>query len=115
VHGRILPRRSWQSAHAYQTIWLPEDSPLIVTGRKAQALLQSRLEIPVELAMRFQNPSIPSAITKLISQSIEELIALPLFPNSIEDMVVFTGAARRSKSASDTTEWCPLDGTPTRN
>src|ERR1700756_1894016 len=59
VVGFILINRAKQSAHAYQTIWTPAGSPLIVTSRRVQAELQKRLPVPVELAMRYQNPSIP--------------------------------------------------------
>ena len=57
VYGCILPFRPKQSAEAYEKIWLPEGSPLIVTSKRVQAELQRRVPIPVELAMRYQNPS----------------------------------------------------------
>ncbi len=81
VNALILPRRPRQSAEAYEQIWLPEGSPLIVTSKKVQALLQDRVELPVELAMRYQNPSIESAIASLKEQGIEELLVIPLFPH----------------------------------
>ena len=65
VHFAILPTRPKQSAHAYQTIWTPEGSPLIVTSRNVQAKLRSRVSVPVELAMRYQNPSIENALRHL--------------------------------------------------
>ena len=52
VHCCILPFRPKQSAHAYEQIWLPEGSPLVVTSQKVQAELRRRVTIPVELAMR---------------------------------------------------------------
>src|SRR5438445_8633764 len=61
VHFAILPSRPKQSAHAYQTIWTPAGSPLVITSRNVQARLQAKVEVPVELAMRYQNPSIPDA------------------------------------------------------
>src|SRR2546421_12374399 len=62
VYGCILPFRPKQSAEAYHKIWLPEGSPLVVTSKKVRAELQRRIELPIELAMRYQNPSIESAI-----------------------------------------------------
>src|ERR1041385_7531015 len=65
VEFGILPKRPHQSAEAYRSIWTAEGSPLIVSSRRVQKLLQECLEIPVELAMRYQNPSIESGVTKL--------------------------------------------------
>jgi ferrochelatase len=81
VHFAILPSRPKQSAHAYRSIWTPEGSPLIVTSRRVQAALQQRVRVPVELAMRYQNPSIESAVRKLAGQGIDELLLIPLFPH----------------------------------
>ena len=81
VNFAILPKRPKESAHAYQSIWTAEGSPLVVTSRRVQAALQQRLNIPVELAMRYQNPSIDAAVEKLSQQCIEELLLIPLFPH----------------------------------
>src|ERR1043165_9892646 len=62
VVSQILIKRPAESAHAYQTIWTKERSPLIATINKVQALLQKKVSVPVELAMRYQNPSVPNAI-----------------------------------------------------
>jgi protoheme ferro-lyase len=59
VNFAILPSRPKQSAHAYQSIWTEAGSPLVVTNRNVQAKLQQKLSLPIELAMRYQNPSIP--------------------------------------------------------
>src|SRR5207248_7010466 len=56
VHFAILPSRPKQTAEAYQKIWLPGGSPLVVISRKVQAKLQEQVTMPVELAMRYQNP-----------------------------------------------------------
>ena len=81
VHLAILPSRPAQSAEAYEKIWTPEGSPLVVTSRKVQKKLQDRLSLPVGLAMRYQNPSIESAIQKFHRDNIEELLVIPLFPH----------------------------------
>src|SRR5689334_3380465 len=64
VHFAILPTRPKQSAEAYEKIWAPEGSPLVVISRNVQKKLQSRMSVPVELAMRYRNPSIPDAISR---------------------------------------------------
>jgi protoporphyrin/coproporphyrin ferrochelatase len=81
VVGMILINRPKQSAHAYQTIWTEEGSPLIAISRRVQSLLQERLDVPVELAMRYQNPSIESAVRNLRDKSISDLLLIPLFPH----------------------------------
>ena len=81
VHFTILPSRPKESAHAYEKIWTPEGSPLIVTSRNVQKKLQARLDVPVELAMRYQNPSIESAIQKLNNGKVDDLLLIPLFPH----------------------------------
>jgi protoporphyrin/coproporphyrin ferrochelatase len=81
VHFSILPKRPHESAHAYQSIWLPEGSPLVLTSKKVQAKLQELVNVPVELAMRYQNPSIDDAIEKIAADGVEELLLIPLFPH----------------------------------
>ena len=66
VYGAILPFRPKQSAHAYQLVWTPEGSPLISISRKVLELIRPRFDMPVELAMRYQNPSIPDAVYRLL-------------------------------------------------
>lgn len=81
IVGMILIRRPRQSAHAYASIWTPEGSPLIVLGRIVQRQLQERLGLPVELAMRYQNPSIPEVVERLVQQGIDRVHLIPLFPH----------------------------------
>jgi len=81
VHLAILPGRSAQSAEAYEKIWTLEGSPLVATSRKVRDALQARAAIPVELAMRYRNPSIREAIRKLREQGIQEVLLIPLFPH----------------------------------
>jgi ferrochelatase len=77
----ILPFRPRKSAEAYQTIWTRKGSPLVVTSKRVSAELERRLIVPVELAMRYQNPSIKDAVARLAGQGIEELFLIPLFPH----------------------------------
>jgi ferrochelatase len=81
IVGMILINRPKESAHAYQTIWTPEGSPLIVTSRNVRRLLQERVHVPVELAMRYQNPSIESAVQNLARRGVTRLHLIPLFPH----------------------------------
>lgn len=81
VYGAILPKRPRQSAEAYQKIWRPEGSPLVMAGRKVRAELQQRLGTPVELGMRYQSPSIASALDHLREQGVAECLVIPMFPH----------------------------------
>jgi len=81
VNFAILPARPKQSAEAYHKIWKPEGSPLVNMGRKVQKELQRRVGLPVELAMRYQSPSIQSAITKLRDQGVDKIVLIPMFPH----------------------------------
>jgi len=83
VYGMILPRRPKESAEAYKRIWTPEGSPLVVISKNVRQELQRRIgpEVPVELAMRYQSPSIESAIKSLNAQGVRDLLVIPLFPH----------------------------------
>ncbi len=81
IVGMILINRPKESAHAYEKIWTPEGSPLIATTRNIQQKLQARLPVPVEWAMRYQNPSISRALGLLYSQGARDILVIPLFPH----------------------------------
>ncbi len=81
VHLSILPKRPALSAEAYQKIWTPEGSPLVVTSRKVRAALQVRSGARVELAMRYRSPSILEAVGKLREEGVQEVLLIPLFPH----------------------------------
>ena len=81
VNCCILPTRPKQSAEAYHKIWTDEGSPLVSMGRRVQLLLQDRLDTPVELAMRYQNPSIPHAVQELRRKNVHDLLVIPMFPH----------------------------------
>ena len=82
----ILTIRPRRSAKLYQTVWTEDGSPLLVNSlsqtEKLKAALEKKYnyEIPVELGMRYGNPSIHSAIEKLTSQNVRNITVLPLYP-----------------------------------
>jgi len=83
VNLTILPKRPAESAEAYEKIWTPEGSPLVVTSRHLQQELHQRVgsSLTVELAMRYQNPSIESALVGLRTKGVQDLLIFPLFPH----------------------------------
>lgn len=76
----ILPTRPKKSAEAYRKIWWKEGSPLIVLSERLRAKLQNEFDFPVEMAMRYGNPSIKSGLEKLKSQGCEDILVVPLYP-----------------------------------
>jgi ferrochelatase len=83
VGGLIVPARAKKSAEAYETIWTKEGSPLVVLTRRLQAALQPLVAEPVEIAMRYGNPSMEDAYRNLVKKNpdLEEVIAIPLYPH----------------------------------
>jgi protoporphyrin/coproporphyrin ferrochelatase len=81
VNCLILPKRPRESAHAYETIWTKDGSPLVVTSKAVQRLLQQRVDVPVELCMRYQNPTPEVALASLQRQGVTEVHLIPLFPH----------------------------------
>ncbi len=88
----ILPFRPQASAAAYQTIWTPEGSPLVVTSRRFRDLLQEKVQERVEVAMRYGRPSIPSVLEEIVARGTNRLLLVPLYPHyamsSYETVVV---------------------------
>ncbi len=82
VRGIIAPFRSGRSAKLYRQLWTKDGSPLKFYGEKVARDLQVALgnSYCVELAMRYQNPSISSALEKLAGHQVQEILVLPLFP-----------------------------------
>lgn len=82
VNGIIVPFRSSKSAKLYKAIWTPEGSPLLINSIKQKELLQKELgnSFVVELGMRYQKPSIESALDKLREAKVDQIIMIPLYP-----------------------------------
>ncbi|MDP2068063.1 MAG: ferrochelatase [Lutibacter sp.] len=80
VKGIILNTRPKKSAAAYKKIWWDEGSPLIVLSQRLHKKVQENTNIPVELAMRYGNPSMKSGIQKLADQGVDEILLIPLYP-----------------------------------
>ncbi len=102
VRGCILPKRPKRTAEAYAKIWTDRGSPLIAMSRRVRKKVQEQVEMPVELAMRYGNPSIPDALTRIGQMGIEHLFIMPLYPHyamsSYETVVVKVEACIREMS-----------------
>lgn len=83
VKGVIIPKRAANSAATYKTIWDKETgSPLMYYSLLQKEMLQEQLgeEYHVELAMRYQNPSIESVLERMQGMFLESIKVVPLFP-----------------------------------
>ncbi|MDF2437231.1 MAG: ferrochelatase [Bacteroidota bacterium] len=82
VNGIIVPFRSSKSAKLYEKIWTPEGSPLLTNSVKVQNKLQQALgnDYVVELGMRYQSPSLESALDQLRKKQVSKIIIIPLYP-----------------------------------
>ncbi|WP_454786084.1 ferrochelatase [Legionella sp. WA2024007413] len=80
VYAFILPFRSRRSAHAYQSIWTEQGSPLLFHSQNLVNQLQKEVgaEHLIALGMRYGEPSIESALNKL--KHCESITILPLYP-----------------------------------
>ncbi len=82
VRGIIAPFRSGSSSRLYQRLWTENGSPLKFYGERLAAGLQQALgeTYAVELGMRYQNPSVESAVDRLMQRQVQRIVVLPLFP-----------------------------------
>jgi len=81
----ILVIRPSRSAAAYRKIWTDEGSPLMIHSQAIANELRQRLssnKVPthVELAMTYGEPSVESAIEKLIEAGARRIVTVPLYP-----------------------------------
>lgn len=82
LHGIVLPLRAKRVAKLYQSIWMPDGSPIkVITARQAK-VLQMRLgaDARVYFAMRYGSPSIESVLKQIVSDGADKITVLPLYP-----------------------------------
>lgn len=85
VRGIIVPFRTPKSAKIYNQLWDLGNgkSPLLTHTEEVKRLLQQRFEsedVTIEMAMRYQNPSMESVLERMRQANYEQIIILPLFP-----------------------------------
>jgi protoporphyrin/coproporphyrin ferrochelatase len=89
VNFIIAPFRAPKSAKIYQKLWTEnglsdgrQGSPLLLYSESVKRKLQNALgnNFEVELAMRYQNPSMDSVLEKMRKKNYKKIIIFPLFP-----------------------------------
>jgi ferrochelatase len=80
-----VPFRAPKSAKIYKELWEVGNgiSPLKTHTENVLKLVQERFnatEVKVEMAMRYQNPSMESVLGRMQKEHYDQLIIIPLFP-----------------------------------
>lgn len=81
----VLTTRPRRVAHAYDSIWTPDGSPLLAILKKQANELQKLfshqgIDTPVYPATTYGNPSITDSLTRLTEEGFESFVLLPLYP-----------------------------------
>ena len=85
VNGIIVPFRAPKSAKIYKELWEHGNgvSPLLTHSMNLQNKLKEEFKsdnVTIELAMRYQNPSMDSVLERMRLANYDQIIILPLFP-----------------------------------
>jgi ferrochelatase len=78
----IAPFRAPKSAKIYKQLWTENGSPLLFYSERLKSKLQKIIgnDFDIELAMRYQNPSMESVLEIMRKKNYHRIIILPLFP-----------------------------------
>ena len=110
LHGIILRTRPAQSARAYAKVWGNEggEGPLIEITRAQAAGISARLglDVHVEVAMRYGNPSIGNGLDALKAQGCSHIAVLPMYPQfaGATTASVYDGVAKALMKRKDVPE-----------
>ena len=85
VNGIIVPFRAQKSAKIYKELWKHGNgkSPILNHSVHVTKIIKQEINdrnITVELAMRYQNPSLDSVLDRMHKANYEQIIIIPLFP-----------------------------------
>lgn len=83
VNCIIAPFRAPKSAAEYKKLWTDRGSPLLFHTEDLKEKLSNQLDARkyhVEIAMRYQSPSIEKGLKALQEAKVRKIIVLPLFP-----------------------------------
>ena len=78
----ILPFRPKKTLEAYELIWTPEGSPLIISTESIAKKLSLKTGWDVDYAMRYEDPSIENALLNFKSKGIYKIIVISLYPHN---------------------------------
>ena len=78
----ILPFRPKKTLEAYELIWTPEGSPLIISTESIANKLSLKTGWDVDYAMRYEEPSIENALLNFKNKGIYKIIVISLYPHN---------------------------------
>ncbi len=114
----IAPFRGPKSAEIYQELWTEKGSPLLFHGIELKENLQEILgaEYHVAFGMRYQKPSIQSALDELKKANVSEIKVIPLYPqyassstgSTIEKVMELIGKDLNIPPVSIVSSFCDL-------
>lgn len=110
----ILPSRPAKSAEAYRKVWdATRGSPLLAYSKELAAGVAAKLGETwhVELAMRYGNPSIASALERLRAANVDRIVVLPLYPQYAASSTA-TSVARVMELVGAQWDVMPIDIVP---
>jgi protoporphyrin/coproporphyrin ferrochelatase len=86
VNVLIVPKRKYASSHAYKTIWDERrGSPLMYHLRDLkEKVVPKATGFEIEIAMRYQNPSVEKGLKALDEKDVDEILVFPLYPQYAE-------------------------------
>lgn len=79
----VLPFRPKKSAHAYQSIWTDQGSPLVVFTQQLTDKLHTlygNQQLLIDCAMRYGKPALRDKLQDFKKQGVDEIVILPLYP-----------------------------------
>ena len=83
VNGIIAPTRKFKSSAEYKKVWTEKGSPLLLYTEELLEKLKARFEgedVTVEMAMRYQSPSMDDVLAKMQKANYDKLVIVPLYP-----------------------------------
>jgi len=87
----VLPFRPKASAHAYQSVWWEDGSPLIVLSQRLLEAVRKKTDVPVAMAMRYGRQGIEEQLLQLAKiDGIDEILLIPLYPHYADSTITTT-------------------------
>ena len=81
VNWIIIPSRYKNTREAYSEIWTDQGSPLINNTISLGEKISTKSGVPLEVAMRYQYPSIEEGLVNLRDQGCSDIFVVPLYPH----------------------------------
>tara|TARA_B100001093_G_scaffold71049_1_gene61673 strand:- start:591 stop:1589 length:999 start_codon:yes stop_codon:yes gene_type:complete len=81
VNWIIIPSRYKNTREAYAEIWTDQGSPLINNTISLGKKISTKSGVPLEVAMRYQYPSIEEGLVNLRDKGCSDIFVVPLYPH----------------------------------